>query len=213
MGSPVGRAIRVLRDEGLRSFWFKLLAEVGYRRVLLLERPLEKPIPDVKPGVPVTIDLLKGTEVDEYLAFRTEVDPSIVEGWLDAGNQCFVARYEGQIVSASWAAVHWAVWIYYLACEIRLERDEVYVYGSFTSPDFRGKSISPAIRAEMMRRFRAVGYRRMVLWIEPENKSSLRTVWKVGFRPFATMGFVKVGPWRRDFYRTNEREEGSNFLK
>jgi hypothetical protein len=34
-GNLVRRALLTLRGEGVRSFWFKLLAQMGYRRLLL----------------------------------------------------------------------------------------------------------------------------------------------------------------------------------
>ena len=49
-GNVIRRALLTLRDEGLRSFWFKLLGECGYRRLLLLERALDQPIADYTPG-------------------------------------------------------------------------------------------------------------------------------------------------------------------
>jgi RimJ/RimL family protein N-acetyltransferase len=199
-----------LQDEGLRNFWFKLLSGIGcYRRLLLLERLLDDPVPDIKLSLPVTIDLLEKTELDEYLAFRAKDDPSLIAGWLKAGHWCFVARHEGQLVSASWAAIHRAR-NFYLTREVHLMPDEVYIYDSFTKPNFRGKSISAAIRAGMIQYFRAAGYRRMILGTQAENKSNLRTLRKVGFRPFGMMGYIKVGPWRRDFYRTSKCNEGLN---
>lgn len=197
------RAVNVLREEGAKGFFFKLLGEIGYRRLLLLERPLDEPVPEIKTTLPVSIRLLDKTELDEYLAFRPENGPSLIADWFDSGHRCFVARHEKQLISASWAATRRAR-IYYLDCEISLTPDEVYVYDSFTNPDFRGKSVSAAIRAEIIRHFRAAGYRRMILGTEPENKSNLYAVRKVGFRPFAMMGCMKIGRWRRDFYRVNK---------
>jgi len=55
----------------------------------------------------------------------------------------------------------------------------------------------------MIKYFRAAGYRRMILGIVPENNPSLWAIRKVGFRPFGTMGYIKIGQWRQDFYRTN----------
>ena len=202
-GNIVKRATKVLREEGIKSFWFKLLSEIGcYRRVLLLERLLEEPISEVKPTLPVTVDLLKKNEVDEYDAFRTIVSPSRTLDRLNAGRLCFVARHERQVISACWATIH-VILTPYSACEIQLAKDEAYVYDGFTKPDFRGQSIFPAILAEMIKYFRAAGYRRMILGIVPENNPSLWAIRKVGFRLFGTMGYIKIGQWRQDFYRTN----------
>jgi GNAT superfamily N-acetyltransferase len=125
---------------------------------------------------------------------------------LDAGHWCFVARHEGQLVSASWASIH-RVLDSYLACEIPMMEDEVYIYDSFTGPGFRGQAVSPAIRAEMMRYFRHAGYRRMLVVTIPENNSNLSTLRKVGFHPFGMIGYIKIGPWQWDFYRTSENSQ------
>jgi hypothetical protein len=43
------------------------------------------------------------------------------------------------------------IWIPYLTCEIYLAQDEVYIYDSFTKPNFRRQYVSLAIQTEMMR--------------------------------------------------------------
>jgi hypothetical protein len=197
----VKQASKVLREEGINSLWFKLLSEIGcYRRLLLLQRSLDESIPEIKLRLPVTIKLLKRTELDEYLIFRPKVNPSCIMDRFRVGHWCFVARYDERIISASWAATHRA-WSFYLACEIPLMPDEVYVYDSFTKPEFRGQAIFPAMRAKTMLHFHAAGYRRMIGGVAPENKPMLRAVHKIGFRSFRMMAYIKIGAWRRDFYR------------
>ena len=197
------RAVEVLREEGIKSFWFKLLSEIGYRRYLLLELSLEEPIPEVRFSLPVTIDLLKKTEVDEYVMFQPGIKTSDIADRLNAGHWCFVARHEGKLISATWATIH-RTWTSYLARAIHFMPDEVYFYDVFTRPDFRGKSILPAILVDMIRYFRDAGYRRMVCLVLPENKSSLKALQKVAFHPLGMMGYIKIGPWRWHFYRTRE---------
>src|SRR5712691_6215953 len=78
------RAKEVLREEGVRSLWFKLLGETVYRRLLLLERPLQDAIPAVTARVPVEISLLQKSEIAEYVEYRAETDVSEVQARLDA---------------------------------------------------------------------------------------------------------------------------------
>lgn len=194
------RAGEVLRQEGLRSLWFKILGDTVYRRLLLLERPLHEPIGEVTAGIPVEISLLQKSEITEYVEFRQEVKDTKVEAQLEAGDWCFVVRHQGQMICARWATVQ-RVWSDYLSCELRLAEGEVYSYDLFTKPEFRGHAVSPAASAEMLRYFCAAGYRRMVVTISPENRPSLRSVTKTGYRPYGVMGYVKIGPWKRYFYR------------
>jgi SAM-dependent methyltransferase/GNAT superfamily N-acetyltransferase len=203
------RAAEIWREAGLQGLWFKALGETVYRRTVLVERPLHEPIPRVSTSLPVTIGLLSETEINEYLNFRPETHPLEVRNRLEAGHLCFVARYEGRIVSAAWIATE-RVWIDYLACEIRLAADEAYLYESFTSPESRGQNI-PAVRAtHEAQHFRDAGYRRLVAVIMPENTPALRHAEKAGWHPFGMMGYVKLGPWRWDFCRVkpNARPPG-----
>jgi RimJ/RimL family protein N-acetyltransferase len=168
--------------------------------MLLVERPLQNPIPEVPARIPVEINLLKPTEVSEYVEFRPDTKAAEVQSQLDAGHWCFVARHQGRIVCARWAAKS-RVWIDYLSCELHLAADEVYSYGLFTSPEFRGSAISPAASTAMLRYFHAAGYRRIVGVIGPENRASLRSVEKTGYHTYGVMGYVNIGPWRWDFCR------------
>lgn len=178
-----------------------------------MECPLDKPIPEVMARLPVAISLLRESEVDEYVGLRPEADPSDIRRRLAAGQWCFVVRYEGRIINASWVTTQQA-WIDYLAYEIRLAADEVYTYESFTLPGFRGQNIAPARLAQMLRCFRDAGYRRVLSAITPENKSAFRPVEKLGYRPFGVMGYVKLGPWRWDFCRVkpNVRPPGAPLI-
>jgi RimJ/RimL family protein N-acetyltransferase len=196
----LARAGEVLRQEGVRSLWFKILGDTVYRRLVLVERPLQDPIPAVTARIPVEISLLQKTQVAEYMAFRPEANEAEVRSQLDAGDWCFVTHHQGQIVSARWATAN-QVWIDYLSCEFRLAAGEIYSYDLFTKPEFRGHALSPFASAEMLRYFRAAGYRRIVAAISPENSPSLRSVTKTGYRPYGLIGYVKLGPWKRHFCR------------
>src|SRR6059036_2712211 len=89
------RAKEVLHEEGLRSLWFKILGETVYRRVVLLECPLDEPIAEVTSSLPVVIDLLRDTELDEYIALRPEADPSKIQRRLAAGQRALSHAVRG----------------------------------------------------------------------------------------------------------------------
>ncbi len=196
----VRRAAEVLRDEGPRSLWFKILGETVYRRALLMERPLDAPAAEVTPRLPVAMGLLGASDVAEYAAFRPGADPRDVRRRLEAGDACFVARRDGRLVAACWAATRPAR-IDYLDRAIRLMPDEVYVYEIFTSPALRGNNIAPALELYAARHFRQAGYRRLVEIVVPENEPARRFAGKIGARPIGMMGYVKLGRRRWDFCR------------
>lgn len=194
------RAGGLLRKEGVRSLWFRVLGATAYRRLLLLERPLQEPISDVMVRLPVEIGQLRTVEVAEHVRFRAESGSSMTQSRLDAGQLCFVVRHQGAVVSSCWAATT-RVWIDYLSRELRLGPEEVYSYDSFTEPALRGSNLEPARLTEKLRYFRDAGYRRMVCAVSPENRASLRACAKVGYRPYGLIGYVKVGLWKWHFCR------------
>ncbi len=66
------RSIEVLRNEGVRSLWFKILGETVYRRVWLWERVLSEPLSERTSQVLVEISLLASSELNEYFDFRAQ---------------------------------------------------------------------------------------------------------------------------------------------
>lgn len=204
----LGRGRDVLRREGPRALWFKILGETVYRRLLMVERPLSEPVPEVKAGVPVEITLLSGNEIAEYREFRPETDEAELRSRFAAGQRCFVTRHAGRIVSARWAAVD-RVWINYLSLELRLAPDEAYPYDLFTTPEFRGQSVSPVTSAEMLRYFQREGYRRMVGTVLPGNEASLRASAKTGYRMCGWIGYVQIGRWTWRFRTDSGRRDAA----
>src|SRR5262245_17526026 len=184
------------------SAWCKILALVGYRRVLLVEQSLDAPIPPVAARLPVNICLMREPEVDEYLDFRPDVDAADVRRRLEAGDLCFVARHQGRIVHAAWA-VSGRVRIDFLARDFGLAPDEVYIDESHTLPSFRGLDIAAARSSHTRRYYQEAGYRRSLAIVFPENGPACRAVAKQGYRPLGTMGYWKLGPWRFEFFRAH----------
>jgi hypothetical protein len=196
----IGRAVKMLREEGIRSLWFAILERTVYRRIICMQRLLSEPIPEVKPRLPIAIGILKESEVDDYLKFQPKADAAEVRSKLNSGDLCIVARYEGQIANAGWVSTRRAP-VEYLGREIQLSQGEAYAHDTYTSPRVRGQNISAARSVWMLRYFQGAGYKRVIGTIVPENKSSIRASEKAGYRPYGVMGYVKLGPWRRDFFR------------
>lgn len=194
------RSREVLREQGPRSLWFKLLGETVYRRMDLFERQLDQPILQRTARVPVVIEVMSLADVDEYLAFRPGADRAEVRRRLDAGQWCFVARHQGRMVHACWAAAG-PVWIAYLGRDMELGSDEAYVYDGFTLPDYRNEDIAGQRYGHMLRFLREAGFRRTFAAAMPENTVAYRPIEKAGYRSVGMIGYVKLGPWRRDFRR------------
>ena len=194
--SLLARVARTTRERGLRGTWFTALAEMGYRRVLVREFRFDWDIPDVQLRVPVTFEQLSAAQVGEYNAFRAPSDPQSAARRFQDGHRCFVARHEGQIVSACWAATGKA-WSAYLGSPIALAPGDVYLYGVYTRPDMQGNGIAAAVHAEIYRVCRAQGHRRALGYIVPENRRSMSR--HFGLRTIGRIACLRIGPFRREF--------------
>jgi GNAT superfamily N-acetyltransferase len=197
-GSAVRRALLTLRGEGVRSFWFKLLAPVGYRRLLLLDQPLLQAVPQFSATLPVAIAQLTADGLDEYLAFRPDSGRAAVLARLAAGQICFVARCDRRIVAADWIATQ-PIRLSYLDCVLDMAPGDVCIYDKFILPAYRGHGISNALRTHHLLQLQRAGHRRVVVAVLPENASSLRDILKGGYRPCGIIGRIKVCRWQRHF--------------
>jgi GNAT superfamily N-acetyltransferase len=202
-GNALRRALTTLRVEGVGSVWFKVLGQLGYRRLMLLERTLDQAVADFSPNLPVEVTQLAERELDDYVAFRPETRRRDAIDRLRSGQMCFVACRDGRIVAAGWIAVQ-PTWLPYVGCAIDMAPGDVHSYDKFALPAFRGYGISNALRMHQLRHLRRAGYRRVIATVVPENASSLRDILKGGYRPCGMIGRIKIGPWQRHF-RTRPR--------
>ena len=191
----VARAWSVLRDEGPRIFGLKLASALGYRKLLLLGRPLSEPVPPVAPRVPVRVELLPAAATDEYLAFRPDARRDrILRRW-EAGNLCFVARHEGRIVACGWGTAA-AAWTDYLHCAIELAPGDAYLYDGYTRPEWRGRGIFQALCAEELRALQRAGHRRAIRATAVHNTVAMHVHARSGFRLIGSIVRYRLGPWQ-----------------
>ena len=198
------RALEVSRYTGARGLWFAVLGELGYRRLAIRECKLDQPFPDTPAKISLSVDILDATQIDEYVPFRKGATRHAVAKRLAAGNACFVARAQGKIISARWAATGTAP-CDYLFRTVPLADDEVYLFDAFTSPEWRGKGIFPALTSAMHRHYRDAGKRRSICFTGPENLPAM--IADTGYRRIGILGYVGIGSRRRHFFRIDKGEK------
>jgi ribosomal protein S18 acetylase RimI-like enzyme len=200
------RACEVVRERGPRALVFMVLADLGYRRVLLLERWLDDPIDLVTPRVPVAFSPLEPPQIDEYLRFHDEAPRASIERRLARGDECFLARTEGRIVCASWIA-RTDFLMGSLSYLYPVAPSEAYLYDSYTAPDLRGQAIAPALGVYVLERLRRAGLVRVTMAVPPENTANRRARAKTGFRECGRIDSLRFG--RRVWNRHREKSRAS----
>ncbi len=187
----LARAIEVAREDGVRALWFRILGEIVYRRLILLEADLRAPLPDPT----ITPERLTLRDLDAYVAFRPDADREQIRARLERGEICFLARVEGQIAHTIWSGRE-RTWIEGLGYEILLAADEDFGYEAYTAPRFRRRGLATAVRIGVLHAVRAEGFRRSLRAVEPENASVLRQAARAGFRPIGRLSVVWLGRHR-----------------
>jgi len=179
----------VWREAGWRGVWFGALARARlYRRLELVELSLVPPPPLLE--TPLTLDF----------GFLAESEDDDARARLERGDRCFVAREAGAIVSSRWIAEQRA-YVAYLDAWLDLEPDEVYLSETYTDPARRGHGVSGAAGTRLAAALATEGRRAIVAGVLQENPAGVRAYEKAGYRPIGRIGYVKLGPWRRDFRR------------
>jgi GNAT superfamily N-acetyltransferase len=188
----------VLREEGPRALWFKLLGETVYRRLRLVQLRPEEAV-RVDSDLALGLRFLEQADADDYARLRPGVAATAVRQRLEH-EQCFGAWHDGRLVSARWVASGSAE-IEYLGRVLALAEGEVWISDTFTDPAYRGHDVSPAAGAALARALAAEGVVRQLGGVLPENPLGVRAYEQAGYRRVGTVGYLRIGPWRRDFVR------------
>lgn len=70
---------------------------------------------------------------------------------------------------------------------------------SITAPDFRGRGLAGGVWMALFDDLERQGVRSVVTNVLDTNVPSTKAVLKVGFAPVASMRYVRVGPWSRQY--------------
>ncbi len=187
------RAWRSLRDEGLRSAWFRFLDTLGYRRLYVLRRSLDVPIPACPSRLPLCMEWLTPEGVDAYHSFRAGNDNAAM--LLADGDRCLIARHGGRIVGALWGSNHRAL-DEHLDRDLPLALGEAFQYNTYTSAAERGQGVASALSAAWLRQMRAEGCTAALTLVLPENLAALMAYARASYEITAIVRTLRLGPWR-----------------
>jgi hypothetical protein len=204
-GVHVRRAPQVLRREGLRSFFAKLLGHLVYRRVVVMATDLTLPPREVSCDVDLTIEELTADQIDAYVAFGPHADADTACRRLAAGSRCFVAWHKRRIVCAGWSDFDLANFDA-IGAVVPIGPKDVYGRDAYTVPELRGRNIATLRMVSAMHMLRGEGYERGLGYVLPQNRRGFGPPTKAGLDRVGSVGWFGLGPLRIYFFkRTGER--------
>lgn len=112
--------------------------------------------------------------------------------FLSEGQQCWIAKYKGQVVTCLWIR-RWGFYDPYIKCHLELGENEEYLMGAFTHKEFRGKNILPVLHYKsLLFRLSTNPNLREYAWVRINNAASLSSCRKGGFVKVGNIGFVEI---------------------
>jgi len=193
--SIMRRVVEILREDGPRVLFWKVLGETVFRRVRCFERSLCDPIPPASPIPGVTVEEVPPDRWREFQHALPGTSLEEIEGRLGRGDRCFIACLQGRVVHLRWVAVEKA-WCEELGAEIPLARKAVYPHKSFTVPEMRRLGLATEVSKFCLHSLRQAGFQRMIAVVDAENQAGLRAVEKAGYHPTGWLAVLRLGPWR-----------------
>lgn len=190
------RAVEIWREGGPRLLLWKVLGETVFRRMRYFERSFREPIPVATPMPGVTFEELPPDRWRELQQFGAGMSLEEIAGRLHRGDRCFTASTQGRIVHLRWVAVERA-WCEPLGTEIPLARNAVYLYGSFTIPEMRGRGLAMEVSKFSLRSLRQAGFQSAVAVVDDDNRNGIRSIEKAGYHSAGWLAVLRLGPWRR----------------
>lgn len=178
-----------------------------YRRMVLVERELSPPPPT--PCVPFPLEigrLTPSTHLAGLAGFRPALSARSILERLEKGHGCFAVWLDGRIVHTAWVAVQRAR-VEYLSRDLVLERDDIYIFDTYTTPEFRSLHLAQSRAAFVSKYYSARGFRRSLGLVAIENKAGLAVPEVLGYRRLGYYSALGIRGWCRTWTEPCLEEE------
>ena len=199
MAQSTLRRVRDLSaDIGWREFLKIAPQWLVCRRYLALAADLEGLVLDRPSRPELRVTGLEPADVAALCALEPVMTREEVARRLAAGQRCTLGWWGRELAHVRWdspAPVH----LPFLERVLQPGPGDEIVVGIYTAPAFRGHGIAGAVMVDTARRARDAGARRWVWLAAWWNRRSLALADQFASRVEGTVGYWKLGPWRRYF--------------
>jgi L-amino acid N-acyltransferase YncA len=177
---------------GLHAFLSRLLAKAGYKHRLYLECPIVGGSRAVVAEASVSIRKLGLGDADRFVRFRQGPDAALFHERIRSGQQCYAAIVGDSLASVTWAA-QGAATLWAFMADFRIDGDVVYVFDSYTDPDFRGRRLQASIFQAIRHDCENNATRKAVTFVAATNTANLRSRARLGFTVSGAVRRLRLG--------------------
>jgi hypothetical protein len=121
-----------------------------------------------------------------------EMPPEFLDEALGKGDECFGILDGEQVASYGWYATT-PTTIDPPDLRLHFGAQYVYMYKGFTHPKYRGQRLHAIGMTRALESYRGRGYKGLVSYVEANNFSSLKSVYRMGYTEFGRITLTRVG--------------------
>lgn len=152
---------------------------VFFRRLYYVTRDLSRPVARLNSRLPIAVRLLEERDLEDYLLFRPSTGKNEFFSRISAGHQCHASWYDKRIVDVAWCTTGRGP-VPYLGREAILDEGDVFIFDSYTHPDYRGYNLFMAKFSHVFRFSQESGFLRNTGVVAFENTTSLTVLLRLG---------------------------------
>lgn len=195
------------RVSALSTIFLKLFSLCYQRRhFAVLSRSLKTPLPEFSPKIDLEIRPFEHSDIDLISGFDFPSDVRLCARRLEYGHRGFLALAHNQPAGYAWGYTSTLPAIDRV--RIDLSPTDVLLLSDYTIPSFRRQGIQTALILARYRVFRDLGYQRAFTCINTDNSPSLAAYQKVGGQEYGEIDDLRLGPWRRTYFRRGDDTNG-----
>lgn len=120
---------------------------------------------------------LEAADIGELMRLEPGKTARQIEARIASGHLCFGIKVGSRVIAKMWCDLDE---FNYLPNRRLLSSDEVYLYGAFADPEFRGQGLAPYMRAMCYEALRVRGRTRFISYTHYFNHSARRFKAKLG---------------------------------
>ncbi|RMF60142.1 MAG: GNAT family acetyltransferase [Calditrichaeota bacterium] len=121
---------------------------------------------------------------------ENDLSQSFLQYALSKGDQCFGILDNGKLAAYGWYSNKPTRFNDTL--DLHFDGSFMYMYRGWTVKAYRGKRLHAIGMANALNHYYQAGYRGLISYVEANNFSSLRSVYRMGYRPFGKIYVVKI---------------------